>query len=578
LAISKHSLIIVISLLSAWSLQLHAQKNKKDKKDQKSIRQEQELRQAEEYFIEGNKDYILAKYDKAFDWFQRANKLSPNKPAFLFKLAECFAQQNDVEKAIQYSSKAHELDPSNKYYGLLLGQMFEKNKNYKEAIKIYEKIINQSSGNDELLLNIANIHQLTNDFDAAIKTYNRLEVIFGINEEIVRQKQMLFLKQNKLDEAIKEWRKIIAAFPDDYNLQLDLANLLYVNNKNAEAKHMLEEIRRKSPDSPFASLMLYEIYNKENKTELANNELEKAFLSPQLNIDAKIGVTVSLLRQLPTDSSVKKQTVKLGDILVKVHPADAKAYAMNGDILAIQEKKQEAFFNYVKSIELDNSHYKIWQQIVFLALELNKNDSVIKYSEKAIEVFPSQPIFYYYGGSAYYTKKEYSRAIDLFESGQKIAGSNVELNVQFLSQLGDTYNSLKNYQRSDSSYEAALKIDSDNVHVLNNFSYYLSLRKEKLEKAKKMCEQMLAKSPDEPAYLDTYAWVLYQMKDYSNSKKFIEKALLKTSDATIVEHYGDVLFQLGEKQEALNQWKKAKEGTGYSDLLNKKIADKKLYE
>lgn len=562
----------------AWSPLLHAQKNKNDKKEQKLIRQEQELRQAEEYFIEGNKDYILGKYDKAFDWFQRANKLSPNKPAFLFKLSECFAQQNDLNKAIQYSEKAAELDPKNKYYGLLLGQLYEKNKDYKDAVKIYEKIIKQSAGNDELLLNIASIQQLTNDFDGAIKTYNRLEVIYGINEEIVRQKQMLLLKQNKLDEAIKEWRKLIAAFPDDHNLQLDLANLLYVNNKNAEAKKILEDIVAKNQDAPFASLMLYEIYRKENKIEKADKELEKAFLSPQLNIDAKIGVTVSLLRQLSADSSLKEQSIKLGDILVKVHPNEAKAYAMNGDILAIQERKQEAFNNYVKSIELDNSHYKIWQQIVFLASELNKSDSVIKYSEKAIEVFPSQPLFFYYGGSAYYNKKDYLNAVSLFESGQKIAGGNTELNVQFLSQLGDIYNNLKRFEKSDSSYEAALKIDSENVHILNNYSYYLSLRKEKLDKARKMCERMLEKNPNEPAYLDTYAWVLYQIKDYENARKFMEKALLKTSDATIVEHYGDVLFQLGNKQEALAQWKKAREGEGYSELLNKKISDKKLYE
>ncbi len=562
----------------AWSPLLHAQKNKNDKKEQKLIRQEQELRQAEEYFIEGNKDYILGKYDKAFDWFQRANKLSPNKPAFLFKLSECFAQQNDLNKAIQYSEKAAELDPKNKYYGLLLGQLYEKNKDYKDAVKIYEKIIKQSAGNDELLLNIASIQQLTSDFDGAIKTYNRLEVIYGINEEIVRQKQMLLLKQNKLDEAIKEWRKLIAAFPDDHNLQLDLANLLYVNNKNAEAKKILEDIVAKNQDAPFASLMLYEIYRKENKIEKADKELEKAFLSPQLNIDAKIGVTVSLLRQLSADSSLKEQSIKLGDILVKVHPNEAKAYAMNGDILAIQERKQEAFNNYVKSIELDNSHYKIWQQIVFLASELNKSDSVIKYSEKAIEVFPSQPLFFYYGGSAYYNKKDYLNAVSLFESGQKIAGGNTELNVQFLSQLGDIYNNLKRFEKSDSSYEAALKIDSENVHILNNYSYYLSLRKEKLDKARKMCERMLEKNPNEPAYLDTYAWVLYQIKDYENARKFMEKALLKTSDATIVEHYGDVLFQLGNKQEALAQWKKAREGEGYSELLNKKISDKKLYE
>ncbi|MCP6280683.1 tetratricopeptide repeat protein, partial [Klebsiella pneumoniae] len=79
-----------------------------------------------------------------------------------------------------------------------------------------------------------------------------------------------------------------AAFPEDHNLKLDLANLLYVNNRHAEAKKILEEIAARNSDSPFANLMLYEIYRKENKNAQADKELEKAFLSPQLNIDAKI--------------------------------------------------------------------------------------------------------------------------------------------------------------------------------------------------------------------------------------------------------------------------------------------------
>ena len=89
---------------------------------------------------------------------------------------------------------------------------------------------------------------------------------------------------------------------------------------------------------------------------------------------------------------------------------------------------------------------------------------------------------------------------------------------------------------------------------------------------------MISKTPEEPAYLDTYAWVLYQMKSYERAKLFLEKALLKSKDATIIEHYGDVLFHLGDKKEALNQWKRAKQGEGYSELLDKKIADEKLYE
>lgn len=574
MSLNRTKYIVLISFLVAGSISLSAQK----RKEAKQLRVEQDLRQSEEYFIEGNKEYLLGRFDKSYDWLQRAYKIQPDNAAFGFKLSECYAQLNNLEKALSLAEKSASIDPKNKYYALHLAQLYERKKNYKEAIHVYERIIKHSAGNQEYLLNIANIQLFIEDYEGAIKSYNKLESIYGVNEEIVRQKQLLYLKQNRLDDAIGEWKKLIAVHPEDPNLLFDLANLLVVNNRNKEAKQLLEEHLVRNHDSPFANLMLYEIYKKEGEVTKANSELEKAFQSSQLNIDAKIAVVISMIRQFQSDTSIKAQTTKLGETLVKVHPTESKAYALNGDILAIQEKKQIALANYSRSVELDNSHFKIWQQIIFLASELNQQDTVIKYSEKAIEVFPTQPIFYYYGGAALAGKKQYEKALTQFDAGKKITVNNVELTVQFLSQMGDAYNALKKHSQSDSCYEEALKLEPENVHVLNNYSYYLSLRKDKLELAKRMCEKMIQKQPDEPAYLDTFGWVLYQLKDYTNAKIYIERALRKTGDATIVEHYGDILFQLGDKDSALVQWEKAKKGEGYSEMLNKKIADKKLYE
>jgi len=46
----------------------------------------------------------------------------------------------------------------------------------------------------------------------------------------------------------------------------------------------------------------------------------------------------------------------------------------------------------------------------------------------------------------------------------------------------------------------------------------------------------------------------------------------------VIEHYGDVLFQLGDIAEAIEQWEKARDLGEASELIDKKIADRKLYE
>src|SRR5690606_7922703 len=164
------------------------------------------------------------------------------------------------------------------------------------------------------------------------------------------------------------------------------------------------------------------------------------------------------------------------------------------------------------------------------------------------------------------------------EFGKKLTAGVPELETQFNLQLGDAYNSLKQYEKSNKAYEAVLETDPSNVHVLNNYSYFLSVRNQDLPKAREMAEKLVKIAPEESTYLDTYAWVLYKMKDYETAKTYLEKALQTTQDGTVIEHYGDVLFQLGNKEEALAQWQKAKKAGGASDLIDKKIRDKKLYE
>ena len=82
---------------------------------------------------------------------------------------------------------------------------------------------------------------------------------------------------------------------------------------------------------------------------------------------------------------------------------------------------------------------------------------------------------------------------------------------------------------------------------------------------------------DNGTYQDTYAWILYEMKEYVQAKKWILKSLLNGSEksAVVVEHYGDILYKLGEVNEAINQWIKAKELGGDSKFLDRKIEESK---
>ena len=152
--------------------------------------------------------------------------------------------------------------------------------------------------------------------------------------------------------------------------------------------------------------------------------------------------------------------------------------------------------------------------------------------------------------------------------------------AQFYSSLGDAYHAQKNHMMSDESYDKSLELSPLNTYVLNNYSYYLSLRKENLDKALEMMEVCIALNPGIASYEDTYAWVFYQKGNYDKAQEWLFAHLQAevNKSAVIVEHYGDVLYQLGKVAEAVEQWKKAKELGSESPFIDQKINEQKLYE
>ena len=201
-------------------------------------------------------------------------------------------------------------------------------------------------------------------------------------------------------------------------------------------------------------------------------------------------------------------------------------------------------------------------------------------SEEALGLFPDQSFLYLFNGIAKIQNKKYEDAAKTLVSGSKLVVDNDQEQIDFYSNLGEVYDKLKRFEDSDKYYQKALNIDGSNVYVLNNWAYYLSLRNEQLEKAAEMSKRSNEISPNNANFLDTYAWVLYKQGKFSEALTWLEKAKQNSSEVsgTVLEHYGDILFKLGRASEAIEYWQKAKKVGDHSELLDKKLSDKKLYD
>ncbi|TGE17853.1 tetratricopeptide repeat protein [Hymenobacter elongatus] len=538
---------------------------------------EKDREMSESFFVEGVKFVLLEDYNKALERLLKAYALNPTNAAINYKIAETNLLSGNLKDATNFALVAVKLGPQNAYYYLLLAQIYSAQKQYDQAAKVYTSLIKDVPDSGYYLFNLADLYLAQGKLNEALTTFEQAEKQFGPLDEVSFKKQQIYLKQNNLDKALQEGEALISSNPDEVRYVLAQAEMYAANNRFPDAIRVAEQALRQDPDNPQARMILADIYRQQNNRPESEKQIKLAFESPGLDIDEKVRILVDYIKQLP-NPAIEKIALELASITTRVHPKEAKAFSVAGDIQTITENKQLARENYLKAIRLDNSKFQIWQQVVLIDAELNQVDSLLRHTDRALELFPNQAPLWYYNGVAQLLSKQPTKGIKALEYGRKLATDNPELLAQIDTQLGDAYHGLKEYAKSDAAYEAALIFDANNAQALNNYSYFLSIRGEKLERAKELSGKLVKQFPTNDTYLDTYAWVLYKLKDYTGARQNLEKALKTSTDATIIEHYGDVLFQLGEKELAMAEWQRAKKAGGASALIDRKIKDKKLYE
>ena len=566
---------IIFCIIGLVSLVAVGQGKKKGKSSLRD-RTENADYKAESAFIEAQKQLILENYTKAYELFLVAAELSPNNAAVNFKLAEVLLKNGEKDKAAFHAQRARELDPENKYYYVLNAEILQSQGDLDGAAKVYEELTSRITGTEQYLFDLAVIYQYQNKLDDALSVYQRAENHYGRTEALLLEKQKILLKQGNLDALVSEWDQLIAENPDEPRYTVKLVEILISNERFEEAEKRLATLRDKR-QSVQADLLYSEIERKKGNLTRALDLLKSPLRSNEIDIDEKLKLLGSYIRYLPNEE-VKESILEASDFLATEFAGNYTVQAFAGDLAYQIGDKNDAIGYYLKAIALGPANYAVWQNVIQLEMQDGLYDSVIVHSDQALEYFPNQAIFYLFNGVANFIKSEYKRSVQILELGKRYTTDN-RLLSQFHGQLGDAYNGLEENEKSDKAYEEALKVDPDNDHVLNNYSYYLSLRNEKMDRAREMGSRLIESHPENPTYLDTYGWVLYVLGEYEESKKYLQRAAeLDDEDGTIIEHYGDVLFRLGDIDAAVEQWERASRTDEASDNIQKKIEDRQIYE
>ena len=536
---------------------------------------------ANELFFEAMNARMHNDDKKAIGLFEAFVQYEPNGAAGYYQLAKYYEDDKKIEKAEEYIKKALTISKDNKWYLEEYATILAKQARYAEAGKIIAQLADMETSDVDYAALASEYFDRAQKYDDALVYIDKAILRSGSDEELILRKVQLYIHKNEEMKAAEMFDQLIAKDPKNGKYYKFLGELYDNAKMPVKALEVFRNGEKAVPGEPMIEVGLSDHYLKMHDTTNFRIYAKKAILNKRLDVNTQTELFYQFIQTM-TDSIQPAQGLPVLSELLAQHPGDAQLLTTYGDFLASDQQINKAIEQYKRSLQIKPSNFEVWNRLLNAYAFQVCSDSLIRYSEKVIRLFPNQAIVHYYNGIGHYNKKEYPAAVKALNRAVDMMPENdTKRLADMYSMLGEVYNMTKQYDLSDQAYDKALKNDPENATVLNNYSYFLSERGQKLDEAKSMSEKSLRIRPNEATFLDTYGWILYKKGDYPNAKENIEKAVsLKKSnaDATLYEHLGDVYYKLSDKSKAVEYWKMAKEKGSENPLLNKKISEEKLYE
>lgn len=542
-----------------------------------SVLPDDKKKEFEYFFIEALKQKVIGNPQKAVSLLSACIEIDPNSSAAMYELANLHVMNKDLTSASLLLEKAIQINPDNKWYTLLLARIYQQTGKESEAAALFDQLTRLEPENQEYLYLKALQLAKAKRYDESVKTLNELEKKAGVNEQLSLTKQEILFQGGKIKEAFEEIEKLIRANPGDPRYYGLLADMYKDQGDKENALRYYQKILDMDAENGFVNFSLSDYYLEEGDTVRAFEYAKKGFASNEADLDTKLQLYLLYTGENARMRLSSEQNAELVRILGEKHPDDFRVTSLFAEYLLRNNQVKEAREQLLKVIEGGQNDFMIWQQLLFIDNDLQDWQALYDHARQSTDLFPNQAQFHFFRAIAALQLEKFEEAITIVDEGLNYVVEDPGLKGQFLFLKGEATYKMNKLPQAFKLFDEALEINPENFIAMNNYAYYLSLAGVDLEKAERMSGKVIARYPDNSTYLDTYAWVLFRKKDYALAKFYMETALKynREENATLVEHYGDILFMLGDVEGALKNWQNALELGSDSTILKQKIVEKK---
>ena len=516
------------------------------------------------FFLEAICQQEKGCHDAAFDLLTHCVQIDSTRSEAYYYLARYYDFLKNKDKALAYSEKAAQLEPDNVTYLETLANTYIGRRQYDKAIDATEHIFSKNSEREDVLSLLVQLYEQQQDYEGAIRTLTRLETMEGKSERLSMAKSELYTRKGDKKAAINEMKQLADQYPNDQNYRCLYGTTLYLNGQQKKAVAIYNDILKIEPDNRSAQMALLSHYNEIGDSVQARQWLDRMLMNKNATTQDRVLLLRQVIGESERNGGDSTQVLRLFHRVLNLPQADADLAIFCATYMNLKKMPNDSISPILeRALALEPANAAARLQLVSYAWQAEDRDRVIALCQDARQYNPDEMAFYYYQGIAYFQKDQLDQALNAFQNGIGVitAQSDPAIVSDFYAVMGDILHQKGQAREAFVAYDSCLVWKEDNIGCLNNYAYYLSELGEQLDKAEQMSYRAIKAEPKNSTYLDTYAWILFMQKRYSEAKIYIDQTLQYDTDtsAVLLEHAGDIYYQAGDAAQALEYWRQALE-------------------
>lgn len=489
---------------------------------------------------------LEGKLPEAIEYYKKALDEDPQAIEIYLALANAFYKIRKFDEGIYFAQQGLLVAPDSENLYLTIGTGYIGKGKFKQAIEFYQLAAKYNPKNIDIYLAISTLYEASGDLKMAKET------LISVPEELKTSE--IYIKLGTISGRLNDHPGAISYYRNAYTLDTTNTTALLGIGTGFDIMGIKDsciyyyEKAIDNDTSLSVSKRLIDLYSDTEQFEKLIKIARRILFYDYYETQVRRSLGYALYKVGAINESLNEFLITSG-----LDPKDAYSKFYLARIYLEQGRYDEAQREITEALKIEPDFTELWVYSGFIAIDKKDFKMARDAFTEAAHHGADLTQIYYLLGITEEMSNSYTEAYFYYKKS-------LSLDPKSLPALEALANLCERIDKKDEAFKTFKKIielDTTNAMALNYVGYTYAERAESLELALSLIEQALSSEANNGYYIDSRAWVFYQLKRYEDALAELIKASEIVEDPVILEHLGDVYLKLNDYLKAQEAYERA---------------------